>query len=55
MLECMSNSYRRVHSGPPFWMGVSEDRGKKLGKTWTALLAQIFHPGLPKLFLGHLD
>ena len=54
-LECLYMN-RGVHSGPHlvYMIGGWKRKGKYWVKTWTALLAEIFHPGKPQgnRFLG---
>ena len=52
-LECHYTN-RGVLSGPPlvYLIGDKKTEGKYWVKTWTAVLADICHPGSPKVKLG---
>ena len=38
-----------------YLIGDGQLEGKYMVKTWTSLLAEIFHPGSPKLIMGQQD
>ena len=53
----MSVKNRGVLSRPPllYLIGDQKMEGKYMVKTWTAILAEIFHPGSPQVNLWQED
>ena len=50
-------SYRVNNSGPPIliWLLDKNQEEKYFVKTWTALLAEIYHKGSRQVYLGKQD